>query len=75
MPAHGSRSAIVCLEAGQREAGYDCFRAVARNNPERYGEALSAFVDLGPWPVLAATERCGEFSSEEKELISAAFDR
>lgn len=35
------------LEAGQREAGYDCFRAVARNNPERYGEALSAFVASG----------------------------
>jgi Flp pilus assembly protein TadD len=35
------------LEAGQGEAGYDCFRAVARNNPERYGEALSAFVASG----------------------------
>ncbi len=32
------------LELGQRDAGYDCFRAVARNSPERYGEALGALV-------------------------------
>jgi tetratricopeptide (TPR) repeat protein len=35
------------LELGQRDAGYDCFRAVARHNPEHYGEALSAFVTSG----------------------------
>jgi Flp pilus assembly protein TadD len=35
------------LELGDRDAGYDCFCAVARNNPERYGEALGAFVSSG----------------------------
>jgi Tfp pilus assembly protein PilF len=35
------------LELGERDAGYDCFRAVARSNPERYGEALGAFVSSG----------------------------
>lgn len=35
------------LELGQRDAGYDCFRAVARTNPERYAEALGAFVTSG----------------------------
>jgi tetratricopeptide (TPR) repeat protein len=35
------------LELGQRDAGYDCFRAVARNSPERYGEALGALVTSG----------------------------
>jgi Flp pilus assembly protein TadD len=35
------------LELGQRDAGYDCFRAVARSSPERYGEALGAFVLSG----------------------------
>ncbi|HZC55629.1 MAG TPA: tetratricopeptide repeat protein [Xanthobacteraceae bacterium] len=35
------------LELGQRDAGYDCFRAVARNNHERYAEALHALVASG----------------------------
>jgi tetratricopeptide (TPR) repeat protein len=35
------------LELGQRDAGYDCFRAVARNAPDRYGDALAAFVASG----------------------------
>jgi Flp pilus assembly protein TadD len=53
------------LEAGQREAGYDCFRAVARNNPERYSEALGAFVASGHgrfWlrPSAAANFLCGK---------------
>jgi tetratricopeptide (TPR) repeat protein len=55
------------LEASQRDAGYDCFRAVARNNPERYSEALGAFVASGHgrfWlrPSAAANFLCGKKS-------------
>jgi len=35
------------LELGQRDAGYDCFRTVARADPRRYGSALAAVVTSG----------------------------
>jgi tetratricopeptide (TPR) repeat protein len=35
------------LELGQREAGYDCFRTVARKDPKRYGSALTALANAG----------------------------
>ena len=35
------------LELGQRDAGYDCFRTVARKDPKRYGSALTALVNAG----------------------------
>jgi tetratricopeptide (TPR) repeat protein len=35
------------LELGQRDAGYDCFRTVARGDPKRYGSALAAVVTSG----------------------------
>jgi hypothetical protein len=30
------------LELGQRDAGYECFRAAARGDAKRYGIALSS---------------------------------
>src|SRR6516165_2029771 len=35
------------LELGQRDAGYDCFRKVARGHSNRYGSALAALVNSG----------------------------
>jgi Flp pilus assembly protein TadD len=35
------------LELGQSNAGYDCFRAVARRDPRHYGSALAAVVTSG----------------------------
>jgi tetratricopeptide (TPR) repeat protein len=35
------------LELGQRDAGYDCFRAAARGDPKRYGSALASLVNSG----------------------------
>ncbi len=35
------------LELGQRNAGYDCFRTVARKDPNLYGSALTALVNAG----------------------------
>jgi tetratricopeptide (TPR) repeat protein len=35
------------LELGQCDAGYDCFRRVARGDPRRYGSALTALVNAG----------------------------
>jgi tetratricopeptide (TPR) repeat protein len=35
------------LELGQRDAGYDCFRKVARGHSNRYGSALAALVNAG----------------------------
>jgi tetratricopeptide (TPR) repeat protein len=35
------------LELGQRDAGYDCFRKVARGHSKRYGSALAALVNSG----------------------------
>jgi tetratricopeptide (TPR) repeat protein len=35
------------LELGQCDAGYDCFRTVARGDPRRYGSALTALVNSG----------------------------
>jgi tetratricopeptide (TPR) repeat protein len=35
------------LELGQRDAGYDCFRTVARSHPEYYAETLGALASSG----------------------------
>src|SRR5271155_198514 len=35
------------LELGQREAGYDCFRAAARGDQRRYGSALTSLASSG----------------------------
>jgi tetratricopeptide (TPR) repeat protein len=35
------------LELGQRDAGYECFRTVARGDPKRYGDALTSLVKSG----------------------------
>jgi len=35
------------LELDQREAGYECFRAAARGDPKRFGNALSSLVKSG----------------------------
>jgi len=35
------------LELGQRDAGFECFRAAARGDPRRYGAALSSLVASG----------------------------
>jgi tetratricopeptide (TPR) repeat protein len=35
------------LELDQREAGYECFRAAARGDPKRYGNALASLVKSG----------------------------
>jgi Tfp pilus assembly protein PilF len=35
------------LELGQRDAGYECFRAAVRTNPKRYGEALGSLAASG----------------------------
>jgi tetratricopeptide (TPR) repeat protein len=48
------------LELGQRDAGYDCFRTVARGDPRRYGAALAAVVTSGRsrfWLKPSAAER------------------
>lgn len=52
------------LELGQCDAGYDCFRTVARGDPKRYGSALTALVNSGRsrfWLKPSAAERflCG----------------
>jgi tetratricopeptide (TPR) repeat protein len=48
------------LELGQSDAGYDCFRTVARRDPKRYGSALTALVNSGRsrfWLKPSAAER------------------
>jgi tetratricopeptide (TPR) repeat protein len=48
------------LELGQRDAGYDCFRTVARGDPRRYGSALVSLVNSGRsrfWLKPSAAER------------------
>ena len=35
------------LEAGDRDAGSDCFRTAARGNPQNYGNVLAALVKSG----------------------------
>jgi tetratricopeptide (TPR) repeat protein len=48
------------LELGQRDAGYDCFRTVARADAKRYGSALAAVVTAGRsrfWLKPSAAER------------------
>lgn len=35
------------LQSGQREAGYECFRAAARGDSKRYGKALSSLAAAG----------------------------
>jgi tetratricopeptide (TPR) repeat protein len=35
------------LQAGEVEAGYDCFRAAARGDPKRYGKALTSLAASG----------------------------
>jgi tetratricopeptide (TPR) repeat protein len=48
------------LELGQRDAGYDCFRTVARGDPKRYASALTALVNSGRsrfWLKPSAAER------------------
>jgi tetratricopeptide (TPR) repeat protein len=48
------------LELGHCDAGYDCFRTVARGDPRRYGSALTALVNSGRsrfWLKPSAAER------------------
>ena len=43
----GCSSDYCLLELGDREAGYECFRAATRGDPQNYGNALSALVKSG----------------------------
>jgi hypothetical protein len=35
------------LQAGEVEAGYDCFRTAARGDPKRYGKAITSLAASG----------------------------
>jgi tetratricopeptide (TPR) repeat protein len=49
------------LELGQRDAGYECFRTIARSRPERYAEVLGALVRSGRGRFWLRPSRAAQF--------------
>ena len=50
------RLGLCLLALGQRDAGDDCFRTVARRDPKGFGNALASLVKSESRPILAQAE-------------------